>query len=68
MGKWLMILFVSYIVGWGLFVGVYRTGRMPLPAPGFLSALYEPLYLLSDWTPLQSPLEFYAATWVWLFK
>jgi hypothetical protein len=63
-----LILLAMYLISWGVFVGTYRAGLQPLPPPDFLLGLYMPLYLLSDWTSLQGPLEGYAACWVWLFK
>ena len=65
---WVFALLTIYLLAWGVFVGSYRTGRHPLPAPDWLLTVFTPLYLISDWTPLQAPLESYAGLWVALFK
>ena len=68
LGFGLAAFLVLYLIAWGVFVGLYRSGRLALPAPDAVLAFFMPLYLLSDWTPLQGALEWYAGWWVWVFR
>lgn len=61
--QWPLVVFVVYLLSWGVVFAMYGTGRIQMPVAVWVKNFYLPVAWLHDHTFLARPLESYLTWW-----